>query len=75
MVELEFWVNGMTCEHCERAVTAELTSLATVSDARVDASSGRVLITPTGPVDRADLERAVEGAGYTVRSWSPSPDA
>ncbi|OIU86406.1 heavy-metal-associated domain-containing protein [Microbacterium sp. AR7-10] len=69
MAEFEFWVNGMTCEHCERAVTAELTALPTVLGAHVDAVSGRVLITTSARVDRADVERAVEEAGYAVSSW------
>ncbi|MGO1411902.1 MULTISPECIES: heavy-metal-associated domain-containing protein [unclassified Microbacterium] len=74
MVELEVWVNGMTCSHCARAVTTELTALADVTDARVDAASGRVLITAVGPMDRAAVEHAVEDAGYTVRSWPALQD-
>ncbi|MEW1973644.1 heavy-metal-associated domain-containing protein [Microbacterium profundi] len=69
MTEFEFWVNGMTCEHCEGAVTAELAALPTVVGTHVDAVSGRVVITSSARVDRAAVERAVEDAGYTVRSW------
>ena len=75
MAEFEFWVNGMTCEHCERAVTAELSAVLGVIDVQVDAASGRVLLTHETPVDLNAVESAVEDAGYTVRSWPATTNA
>lgn len=72
MAEFEFWVNGMTCEHCERAVTSELSGLPGVSDVQVDAGSGRVQLTHDTPLERGAVESAVEDAGYSVRSWPAS---
>lgn len=69
MAEFEFWVNGMTCEHCERAVTAELSALPGIVDVQVDAASGRVQMTHETPLERAAVESAVQDAGYTVRAW------
>ncbi|MGO2664557.1 heavy-metal-associated domain-containing protein [Mycetocola reblochoni] len=69
MAEFEFQVNGMTCEHCERAVTAELSALPGIVDVQVDADSGRVEVTHETPLERAAVESAVEDAGYTVRTW------
>lgn len=69
MSEFEFWVNGMTCEHCERAVTAELSVLPGIVEVQVDAASGRVRLRHDAPLDPAVVTSAVEDAGYTVRSW------
>ncbi|MCK3769936.1 heavy-metal-associated domain-containing protein [Microbacterium aerolatum] len=75
MSEFEFWVNGMTCEHCERAVTAELSALPEIVDVRVDAASGRVHLGHDTPLDLNAVESAVEDAGYTVRSWHTTTNA
>ncbi|MDD2818708.1 Copper chaperone [Leucobacter sp. 7(1)] len=75
MAEFEFWVNGMTCEHCERAVTAELSALPGIIDVQVDAASGRVNLGHETPVDLNAVESAVEDAGYTVRSWPTTTNA
>lgn len=74
MAEFEFWVNGMTCEHCERAVTAELAALPGIIDVQVTAASGHVLLSHDKPLEREALESAIEDAGYTVRSWSSPAD-
>ncbi|WP_375383949.1 heavy-metal-associated domain-containing protein [uncultured Microbacterium sp.] len=70
MAELEFWVDGMTCAHCERAVTAELAAVDGVADVRVDVASGRVQVTHDAPLSRTAVERAIDDAGYELRSWS-----
>lgn len=75
MTEAEFWVSGMTCEHCERAVSAELAALPDIADVQVDAASGRVLVTHDAPLERHAVESAVEDAGYAVQSWSARPNA
>ncbi|MGP5007411.1 heavy-metal-associated domain-containing protein [Brachybacterium tyrofermentans] len=75
MAGFEFWVNGMTCEHCERAATAELSALSGVVDVQVDAASGRVLLAHEVPLDLNAVESAVEDAGYTVRSWTTATNA
>ena len=75
MAEFEFWVNGMTCEHCERAVTAELSVLPGIVDVHVDAASGRVHLAHDTPIDLNAVESTVEDAGYTVRSWPQATNA
>ncbi|WP_300594026.1 heavy metal-associated domain-containing protein [Microbacterium sp.] len=74
VTELRFWVNGMTCAHCERAVTAELVSLDGVRDVRVDAATGSVVIQHDAPLIRAAVQAAVEDAGYELRSWPADSD-
>jgi len=60
-----YTVVGMTCDHCVRSVTAEVSALPGVTDVAVDLSSGRVSVTSDG-VDVEQLRGAVEEAGYTL---------
>lgn len=61
-------VTGMTCEHCVRAVTTELTKLDEVQKVEVDLTTGQVTMQTTGPVEPSAVRAAVEGAGYEVSS-------
>jgi len=61
-----FAVTGMTCGHCERAVTTEISAIDGVDTVTVDLASGAVTVTATSPVDRADIAHAVDEAGYTL---------
>jgi copper chaperone CopZ len=61
-----FTVNGMTCSHCERAVTQEISAVAGVDSVTVDVASGTVTVTASQPVDRADIASAVDEAGYVL---------
>lgn len=61
-----FRVTGMTCDHCQRAVTDEISRIPGVEAVTVDLASGNVTVRATQPVDRADIASAVNGAGYTV---------
>ena len=60
-----YTVVGMTCDHCVRSVTAEVSALPGVSEVAVDLPSGRVSVTSDG-VDVDQLRGAVEEAGYTL---------
>ena len=59
-------VIGMTCGHCVRAVTAEVSALDGVSDVHVDLTSGRVQVTAERALSTEDVRQAVEEAGYTL---------
>ena len=63
---LDLAVEGMTCEHCVRAVTDALTAVPGVSSVAVDLARGRVRV--EGEPDPASVAAAIEGEGYTVRS-------
>ncbi|MBF4607642.1 heavy-metal-associated domain-containing protein [Curtobacterium sp. VKM Ac-1393] len=59
----------MTCEHCVRSVTEELTELDGVSDvvvALVPGGASSVTVTSEAPVDADALRGAVAEAGYQV---------
>lgn len=61
-----YTVTGMTCEHCVMSVTEEITALDGVTDVAVDLPTGAVTVTSDGPLDAAQVEAAVEEAGYTL---------
>ncbi len=61
-----FTVTGMTCAHCQRAVTEEISAVAGVESVTVDLASGSVTVTADRPVDRADIAAAVDEAGYVL---------
>jgi len=57
-------VTGMSCEHCARAVRAEVGQLAGVTDVDVDVAAGKVRITGEPLPEQAALRAAIEEAGY-----------
>lgn len=61
-----YTVRGMTCDHCTRAVTAELSDLEGVSAVEVDLASGAVTVESDRPLDAAAVAAAVEEAGYEL---------
>ncbi|PPF87543.1 hypothetical protein C5E07_16525 [Pseudoclavibacter sp. RFBJ3] len=71
--ELELQVTGMTCGHCERAVTKELHRISGVQVTTADAASGLVRLTHDGKLDPADALAAVAVAGFTAtQATAPS---
>jgi copper chaperone CopZ len=61
----EYVVEGMTCEHCKRSVTEEVSEVAGVERVDVNLASGRVAVTGEGFSDDA-IGAAVDEAGYEV---------
>jgi copper chaperone CopZ len=60
-----YQVGGMTCEHCTRAVTEEVSAIAGVSEVAVELDSGRLTVTGAG-VERDAVAEAVDEAGYRL---------
>lgn len=67
-----FTVSGMTCEHCARSVTEEVSELGGVSNVDVSVETGQVTVISDREVDEASATAAVSEAGYTISSW-PGP--
>lgn len=65
-VETTYSVTGMTCGHCVRAVTEELTRLPGVNAVEVDLASGRVRIDSEATLAVQDVRAAVDEAGYAL---------
>ena len=61
-----FAVNGMTCHHCEMALTFELSQVPGVVRVAVDVAAGTVTTCSDHPLDRAAVAAAVHDAGYDL---------
>ncbi|PSK88773.1 copper ion binding protein [Murinocardiopsis flavida] len=60
-------VEGMTCEHCVKAVTEEVGGVPGVIGVDVELATGAVTVHSDAPVDDAKVKEAVEEAGYELR--------
>ena len=72
-VSARFLVEGMTCEHCVRSVTEEVSKVEGVSAVEVDLNAGgvsRVTVSSAAPVDADRVREAVEEAGYSLAAAS-----
>ncbi len=72
-VVAELLVEGMTCSHCVRSVTEELSGREGVAGVEVALNPGgasRVRVASTSPLDAAAVREAVEEAGYTLTTVS-----
>ncbi|WP_016908661.1 heavy-metal-associated domain-containing protein [Streptomyces xiaopingdaonensis] len=70
MTTTTFKVTGMSCGHCESAVSEELSGIEGVSEVRASAASGEVTVVSEGPVDEEALAAAVDEAGYELVAGS-----
>lgn len=68
MATQTFTVTGMTCGHCQQAVTKELSALQGVSRVDVDLATGLVTVDSDRDLTRDELAEAVDEAGYELVS-------
>lgn len=68
MIESNYTVTGMTCEHCVRSVTEEVGALDGVAEVSVDLPTGVVTVRSATAVDETAVRAAVEEAGYQVQA-------
>ncbi len=62
-------VEGMSCSHCQAAVTKALRGVAGVSEANVDLDRGQATVAfDPAKTDFAQMAAAVDEAGYTLVS-------
>lgn len=66
MIETTRRIDGMTCEHCQSAVTEAIGELDGVNSVVVDVAAGSALISHDAPLDETLLVTAVDEAGYTL---------
>ncbi|KIF74509.1 copper-transporting ATPase [Streptomyces sp. 150FB] len=59
-------VSGMTCGHCEGAVSGEISKIPGVTSVRAEAATGQVTIVSTAPLDEDAVRAAVDEAGYEL---------
>jgi copper chaperone len=63
-----YTVSGMTCAHCVNAVREEVGQISGVTAVDVDLESGQVTVTSDAPLDDAQVQGAVEEAGYELKA-------
>lgn len=66
---IELTIDGMTCDHCVRAVTEAISGVAGVAEATVDLDAGAATLTGEG----VDLEAVV--AAITEEGYEATPQA
>ncbi|MFD5870692.1 heavy-metal-associated domain-containing protein [Streptomyces sp. NPDC060322] len=59
-------VKGMTCGHCEGAVSEEISGLEGVTSVTAEAGSGRVTVASATPLTDDAVRAAVDEAGYEL---------
>lgn len=60
-----FQVTGMTCGHCERAVTEAIQTLDANAQVKIDRASGQVEVQTDSARDA--IAKAITEEGYTVQ--------
>ena len=59
-------VSGMSCGHCEGAVSGELSELPGVTSVKAVASTGEVTVVSAGALDEEAVRAAVDEAGFEL---------
>ena len=59
-------VSGMSCGHCEGAVSGELSELTGVTSVKAVASTGEVTVVSAAPLDEEAVRAAVDEAGFEL---------
>ncbi|OIJ85042.1 heavy-metal-associated domain-containing protein [Streptomyces colonosanans] len=59
-------VSGMSCGHCEGAISGEISEIAGVSAVTAVASTGEVTVVSAAPLDDEAVRAAVDEAGYEL---------
>ncbi|TQJ53218.1 heavy-metal-associated domain-containing protein [Streptomyces sp. NBC_00080] len=59
-------VSGMSCGHCEGAVSGELSDLAGVTSVKAVASTGEVTVVSAAALDEEAVRAAVDEAGFEL---------
>ncbi|WP_030669892.1 heavy-metal-associated domain-containing protein [Streptomyces cellulosae] len=59
-------VSGMSCGHCEGAVSGEISEIAGVNSVQAVASTGEVTVVSAAPLDEEAVRAAVDEAGYEL---------
>lgn len=64
MQERTFHVEGMTCDHCVRAVRTEVAGVTGIAGVEVDLATGTLRVRSDAPIDPEAVLAAVREAGY-----------
>ncbi|MEF9903979.1 heavy-metal-associated domain-containing protein [Streptomyces sp. P9-A2] len=59
-------VSGMSCGHCEGAVSGEISELPGVESVKAVATTGEVAVVSAAPLDEEAVRAAVDEAGFEL---------
>ncbi|MFF1635753.1 heavy-metal-associated domain-containing protein [Leifsonia sp. NPDC058248] len=65
-METRYDIQGMTCAHCARSVSDELSGLEGVTSVTVDLAAGTATVSSTAALAEDDVRAAVDEAGYVL---------
>ncbi|WP_328871518.1 cation transporter [Streptomyces sp. NBC_00287] len=65
-VSAVYKVSGMSCGHCEGAVSGEISELPGVSSVKAVASTGEVTVISEAALREEDVRAAVDEAGFEL---------
>ncbi len=68
METVDYKVRGMTCGHCVKAVTDEVSAIPGVVSVNVDLGSGTMELQSASPIAVDRVREAVDEAGYELVS-------
>ncbi|MGW2377215.1 MULTISPECIES: heavy-metal-associated domain-containing protein [Kitasatospora] len=63
---ITYTVSGMSCGHCEKAISEELSALAGVTEVAADAQAGTVTVSSEAPLAEEQVRAAIDEAGYEL---------
>ncbi|MFC0601025.1 heavy-metal-associated domain-containing protein [Streptomyces palmae] len=61
-----YQVTGMTCGHCEGAISQEISAIEGVSSVQAVAATGKVTVVSASALDDEAIRAAVDEAGYEL---------
>ncbi|MFF2012304.1 heavy-metal-associated domain-containing protein [Streptomyces sp. NPDC058195] len=61
-----YQVSGMTCGHCEGAISEEISGIEGVTSVKAVASTGQVTVVSAAPLAEDAVRAAVDEAGYEL---------
>ncbi|MBD0844078.1 heavy-metal-associated domain-containing protein [Streptomyces sp. TRM68416] len=65
-VSATYKVSGMSCGHCEGAVSGEISGIPGVSSVKAVASTGEVTVVSDAALSEEDVRAAVDEAGFEL---------
>ena len=66
-MKLEFDVEGMMCNHCEKRVKDSVSKVDGVKAVKADHKKGKVTVNTSKEVESDLIKNAIEEAGYKVK--------
>ncbi|MEU9132549.1 cation transporter [Kitasatospora sp. NPDC048540] len=63
---ITYTVTGMSCGHCEKSVSAEVSVLPGVTEVAADAKAGTVTVSAAAPLAEEQLRAAIDEAGFAL---------